>query len=151
MGEINWNTSQQRNNLQLSVWEFYSSKRARAEFIAKHTHELEKQTPLFFISASLQPYSPLAEDVVSWLSLLFSWNSHVIWGWWVVLCPKCGSQMLEDKHLQALGSEVELVSKDIFLGDKLKVFFCEKCGYIESYRDRNRRPWNNTFLRDQFG
>lgn len=58
----------------------------------------------------------------------------------VVMCPKCGSQMFEDKHLQALGSEVELVSTDVFLGDKLKVFYCEKCGYIESYRDKNRRP-----------
>jgi predicted nucleic-acid-binding Zn-ribbon protein len=55
-------------------------------------------------------------------------------------CPKCSSQMQEDKHLQALGSEVELVSSSAFLGDKIKVFYCENCGYIESYRDKKRRP-----------
>ena len=53
-------------------------------------------------------------------------------------CAKCGSQMQEDKHLQALGCEVELVSKDAFLGGKLKVFYCEKCSYIELYRDKKR-------------
>jgi predicted nucleic-acid-binding Zn-ribbon protein len=48
--------------------------------------------------------------------------------------------MQEDKHLQALGSEVELVSKDAFPGDKLKVCYCENCGYIELYRGKKRRP-----------
>jgi hypothetical protein len=39
--------------------------------------------------------------------------------------------MQSEKHLQALGSEVELVSKTAFSGDKIKVCYCEKCGYIE--------------------
>jgi len=56
----------------------------------------------------------------------------------VVQCPKCGSQMREDRHFQALGSEVELVSKDAFLGDEVKVFCCENCGYIELYRGKKR-------------
>lgn len=56
-------------------------------------------------------------------------------------CPKCDSQMQEDKHFQALGSEVELVSKDAFLGDKLQVFCCENCGYIEIYRGKKRGFW----------
>ena len=47
--------------------------------------------------------------------------------------------MREDKHFQALGCEVELVSKDVFLGDKLKVFYCENCGYLESYRESARQ------------
>ncbi len=55
-----------------------------------------------------------------------------------MLCPKCGAQMQEDRHFQALGSEVELASKDAFLGDKLKVFYCEDCGYIELYRGKKR-------------
>jgi len=55
-----------------------------------------------------------------------------------VQCSKCGSQMQEDRHFQALGSEVELVSKEAFLGDKLKVFYCENCGYIELYRGKKR-------------
>jgi predicted nucleic-acid-binding Zn-ribbon protein len=42
------------------------------------------------------------------------------------------------KHLQTLGCEVELVSKDVFPGDKLKVIYCENCGYIELYRGKKR-------------
>lgn len=52
-------------------------------------------------------------------------------------CSKCGSLMLEDKHLRALGSfEVELVTAVEFLGDKLKVLYCENCGYVELYRKK---------------
>lgn len=51
-------------------------------------------------------------------------------------CPKCDSNMQSDKHLQSLGSETELVSKNGFLGDKVKVFYCVKCGYIELYREK---------------
>ena len=52
----------------------------------------------------------------------------------VKTCPKCGSTMQSDKHLQALGSELELVSKIAFLGDKIRVHYCENCGYMELYR-----------------
>ena len=68
-------------------------------------------------------------------------NFVIVQGWQAVVCPKCGSQMLEDRHFQALGSEVELVSKDAFLGDKLKICYCEKCGYIELYRGKKRGFW----------
>jgi predicted nucleic-acid-binding Zn-ribbon protein len=53
-------------------------------------------------------------------------------------CPKCGSTMKGDRHLQSLGSETELVTKDGFLGDQVKAFYCVKCGYIELYRGRKR-------------
>lgn len=53
-------------------------------------------------------------------------------------CPKCGSNMQEDKHLQSLGSETELVSENGFLGDKVRVFYCEKCGFIELYREQKK-------------
>jgi predicted nucleic-acid-binding Zn-ribbon protein len=49
-------------------------------------------------------------------------------------CSRCNSPMQDDKHLQALGSELELVSYESFRGDRLKVFYCEKCGYVELYR-----------------
>lgn len=51
-------------------------------------------------------------------------------------CPKCGSNMQGDKHLQSLGSETELVERNGFLGDKVKVFYCLQCGYIELYREK---------------
>jgi predicted nucleic-acid-binding Zn-ribbon protein len=51
-------------------------------------------------------------------------------------CPKCGSTMQSEKHLQALGSEIELVSKSAFMGDRVKVHCCEKCGFIELYREK---------------
>ena len=41
--------------------------------------------------------------------------------------------MNEDKHLEALGCHVELVPAQGFLGDKVLVFYCEKCGYVELY------------------
>jgi predicted nucleic-acid-binding Zn-ribbon protein len=53
-------------------------------------------------------------------------------------CPKCGSNMQGDKHLQSLGSETELVGKNGFLGDKVEVFYCVRCGYIELYREREK-------------
>ena len=49
-------------------------------------------------------------------------------------CPKCGGQQTEDKHLQALGSAVELAPAEGFLGDDVQAFYCEKCGYVEVYR-----------------
>ena len=53
-------------------------------------------------------------------------------------CPKCGSEMREDRHLQALGCAVELVTTEAFLGDKVKTFYCQSCGYIELYRVSDR-------------
>jgi predicted nucleic-acid-binding Zn-ribbon protein len=52
-------------------------------------------------------------------------------------CPKCGSPMQADKHLQSLGTETELVTEKDFFGDTVRVFCCEneKCGYIELYRE----------------
>jgi hypothetical protein len=35
-------------------------------------------------------------------------------------------RMQEDKHLQALNCEVELVSEDAYRGERLQVFYCEK-------------------------
>jgi predicted nucleic-acid-binding Zn-ribbon protein len=53
-------------------------------------------------------------------------------------CPKCGSNMQADKHLQSLGSETELVSHEGFLGDEIRVFYCENCGFIELYRIKKK-------------
>ncbi len=53
-------------------------------------------------------------------------------------CPKCGSYMNEDKHLEALGCHVELVPSEGFLGDKVLAFYCEKCGYVEVYRVKKK-------------
>jgi len=41
--------------------------------------------------------------------------------------------MQEDKHLQALNCEVELVSEDAYRGERLQVFYREKCSYVEMY------------------
>ena len=53
-------------------------------------------------------------------------------------CSKCGGQLREDRHLQVLNSEVELVEKEAFLGDKLRAFYCEQCGYVELYREKKQ-------------
>lgn len=42
--------------------------------------------------------------------------------------------MQGDRHLAEMGSEVELLTDKGFRGDKIKPFYCEKCGYIELYR-----------------
>jgi hypothetical protein len=46
--------------------------------------------------------------------------------------------MWEDRHLQALGCAVELVTTEAFLGDKVKTYYCHSCGYIELYRVSGR-------------
>jgi hypothetical protein len=46
--------------------------------------------------------------------------------------------MQEDRHLQALGCAVDLVTSEAFLGDKVKTFYCQSCGYIELYRVSER-------------
>jgi predicted nucleic-acid-binding Zn-ribbon protein len=56
------------------------------------------------------------------------------------ICPKCGCDMLEDKHLEALGCHVELVPAQGFLGDKVQVSYCEKCGFVELYHVK-KRTW----------
>jgi hypothetical protein len=48
--------------------------------------------------------------------------------------------MNEDKHLEALGSHVELVPAQGFLGDKILVSYCEKCGCVELYQLK-KRTW----------
>jgi predicted nucleic-acid-binding Zn-ribbon protein len=64
--------------------------------------------------------------------------SVVILEWLIVRCSKCGSEMREDRHLQALGCSVDLVTKEAFLGDKVKTYYCQSCGYIELYRVSER-------------
>jgi hypothetical protein len=56
------------------------------------------------------------------------------------LVPSAVLKCEKTNIFKALGYEVELVSKDAFLGDKFKVFYRENCGYVESYRDKKRRP-----------
>lgn len=49
-------------------------------------------------------------------------------------CPKCNSNMNTDKHLHALGCEVELVRGGAFRDERIETRYCENCGYIELYR-----------------
>lgn len=51
-----------------------------------------------------------------------------------VKCPKCNSEMIADKHLYALGCEVELVKGGAFRDDEIETRYCENCGYIELHR-----------------
>jgi predicted nucleic-acid-binding Zn-ribbon protein len=50
-------------------------------------------------------------------------------------CPKCGSEMVNDKDLGSYG-ELTLKNKDQFLGDNVLTYYCVKCGYIELYREK---------------
>jgi predicted nucleic-acid-binding Zn-ribbon protein len=53
-------------------------------------------------------------------------------------CPKCGSNMQGDKQVKIFGSELELVSENGFLGDKIRTFYCESCGFLELYREKRK-------------
>jgi hypothetical protein len=54
--------------------------------------------------------------------------------------------MNEDKHLEALGCHVELVPAEAFLGDKVQVSYCEKCGYVELYHLKKKNVVEATQL-----
>jgi predicted nucleic-acid-binding Zn-ribbon protein len=53
-------------------------------------------------------------------------------------CPKCGSNMQGDRQLRGLTGEVELVPEGGYLGDKIRAFYCESCGYLELYREKRK-------------
>jgi len=53
-------------------------------------------------------------------------------------CPKCNAGMQSDKHLEALGYETELVPEKGFIGDKIRVFYCGSCGYMELYQIKKK-------------
>jgi hypothetical protein len=54
--------------------------------------------------------------------------------------------MNEDKHLEALRCHVELVPAEGFLGDKVLVSYCEKCGYVELYHLKKKNVVGATQL-----
>ena len=46
--------------------------------------------------------------------------------------------MQGDKQLQGLTGEVELVPEGGYVGDKIRAFYCENCGYLELYREKRK-------------
>ncbi len=53
-------------------------------------------------------------------------------------CPKCGSEMINDKQL---GSYIELTlrTKSQYVGDKVLTFYCANCGFIELYKEMKKQ------------
>lgn len=70
----------------------------------------------------------------------------------VKVCPKCSGQMVEASglvtHTRVLAG-VSLAKKGDILGDRIIPYYCEKCGYIEFYKEMKgvRRERKNSFLK----
>jgi predicted nucleic-acid-binding Zn-ribbon protein len=50
-------------------------------------------------------------------------------------CPKCGGEMGSDRKL-GLYTEVTLKKGDEYVGERINVFYCKNCGFIELYREK---------------
>jgi predicted nucleic-acid-binding Zn-ribbon protein len=66
-------------------------------------------------------------------------------------CPKCGGNMVEGDRLvpsatHALGI-VTLAKRGDILGDAVMPNYCEKCGYIELYKEMKGVRHENSFLK----
>ena len=53
-------------------------------------------------------------------------------------CPKCGSEMKPEDYLSGY-VPVRLIKFGDMRGDKVIPFYCENCGYIELYNQKNLR------------
>ena len=67
-------------------------------------------------------------------------------------CPKCGGDIVEGDRLVAhtrVLAGVSLAKKGDILGDRIIPYYCEKCGYIEFYKEMKgvRRERKNAFLK----
>ena len=51
-------------------------------------------------------------------------------------CPKCGNLMKRGDYLSGYGAARLVKSGDV-RGDKVIPFYCENCGYIEFYNEKN--------------
>jgi len=49
-------------------------------------------------------------------------------------CPKRGGDMGSDKKL-GLYTEVTLRKGDEYVGERINVFYCKNCGFIELYKE----------------
>jgi predicted nucleic-acid-binding Zn-ribbon protein len=49
-------------------------------------------------------------------------------------CPKCGGEMGSDRKL-GLYTEVTLKKGDEYVGERINVFYCKNCGFIELYKE----------------
>jgi predicted nucleic-acid-binding Zn-ribbon protein len=49
-------------------------------------------------------------------------------------CPKCSSEMLQDRSIGTY-TEITLKKEGEFLGERIRVFYCLSCGFIELYRN----------------
>jgi len=49
-------------------------------------------------------------------------------------CHKCGGEMGSDRKL-GLYTEVTLKKGDEYVGERINVFYCKNCGFIELYKE----------------
>jgi predicted nucleic-acid-binding Zn-ribbon protein len=52
-------------------------------------------------------------------------------------CPKCGKDMVRGQKLYGYGYQVRLIKQGDHWGDNIIPFYCESCGYIELYNEKN--------------
>jgi predicted nucleic-acid-binding Zn-ribbon protein len=53
-------------------------------------------------------------------------------------CPKCGSEMKRGKYVFGYMRQPSRLAKaSDFWGNTIIPFYCEKCGYIELYDEKN--------------
>ena len=50
-------------------------------------------------------------------------------------CPKCGGEMGSDRRI-GLYTEITLKKGDEFVGERINVFCCKSCGFVELYREK---------------
>jgi predicted nucleic-acid-binding Zn-ribbon protein len=48
-------------------------------------------------------------------------------------CPKCGSEMEKGKRLISF-TEISLAKEGDYVGDRIDVYCCIDCGYMELYK-----------------
>ena len=53
-------------------------------------------------------------------------------------CPKCGVEMGNDRHLSSY-TEISLARENEYVGDRIRVFYCKACGFMELYRGRQQK------------
>ncbi|MEM3458670.1 MAG: zinc ribbon domain-containing protein [Candidatus Bathyarchaeia archaeon] len=65
-------------------------------------------------------------------------------------CPKCGGDMVRGDRLATATrvlSSVYLAKRGDILGDGIVPYYCEKCGYIELYKEIKGVRRENAFLK----
>jgi predicted nucleic-acid-binding Zn-ribbon protein len=50
-------------------------------------------------------------------------------------CPKCGAEMGNDRHLSSY-TEISLAKENEYVGDRIRVFYCKTCDFMELYREK---------------